>query len=151
MTIATIGPDGPWSAAVFYASDGLDLWWLSKPGARHSLNLASDPRAAVTIQEDYRRPGVVQGIQMEGVVAGPTVPAAETRVMRLYLDKFPPGGDDSLPLLSAIKAFAASRLYRFVPTRAYFIDSSLGLGHRDELPLTAPVAVADKVMEVSHR
>ena len=62
-----------------------------------------------------------------------------------------PGGDDSLPLLSAVKAFAASRLYQFVPTRAYFIDTSLGLGHRDELPLTSPVVAAEKVMEVSPR
>ena len=151
MTVATIGPDGPWSATVFYVNDGFDFWWLSKPSTRHSVNLSSDPRAAVTIQEDYHRPGMVQGIQMEGVVAGPTVPAAETRVMRLYLDKFPPGGDDSLPLLSAVKAFASSRLYRFVPARAYFIDSSLGLGHRDELPLKSPVASAEEAMEVSRR
>ncbi len=140
MTVATIGPDGPWSATVFYVNDGLAFWWLSKPGARHSVNLASDPRAAVTIQQDYRSPGVVQGIQMEGVVAGPTVPAAATRIMRLYLEKFPPGGDDSLPLLSAIKAFAASRIYQFVPTRAYFIDNSLGMGHRDELSIPATCA-----------
>lgn len=151
MTVATIGLDGPWSATVFFVNDGLDFWWLSKPGARHSQNLAGDPRAAITIQEDYRRPGVVKGLQMEGVVTGPTVPAAATRIMRLYLDKFPPGGDDSLPLLSAVKAFASSRLYRFVPARAYFIDSSLGLGHRDELPLKSPVASAEEAMEVSRR
>ncbi|MGB5037377.1 MAG: pyridoxamine 5'-phosphate oxidase family protein [Blastocatellia bacterium] len=142
MTVATIGPDGPWSATVFFVNDGLDFWWLSKPGARHSLNLAGDPRAAATIQEDYRRPGVVKGIQMEGIVAGPTAPAAATRIMRLYLDKFPPGGEGALPLLSAIKAFAASRVYQFVPTRAYFIDNSLGMGHRDELSIPAQSATA---------
>lgn len=137
MTVATIGPEGPWSAAVFYVNDGLDLIWLSKPGARHSVNLAADPRASITIQEDVRRPGPVKGIQMEGNVEGPTIPAAAARIMGLYLEKFPPADMGSVPLLSAIKAFASSRVYRFTPRRAYLIDSSFGIGHRDELPVLA--------------
>ena len=54
MTLATHGPEGPWAAAVFYVSDGFDLYFISSPGSRHSRNVAAQAAAAATVQEDYR-------------------------------------------------------------------------------------------------
>jgi uncharacterized protein YhbP (UPF0306 family) len=68
MTLATQGADGPWAAAVFYASDGASLIFLSAPNTRHCRNLAQDARCAVTIQEDYREWSLIKGIQLEGRV-----------------------------------------------------------------------------------
>jgi hypothetical protein len=36
MTLATQGGEGPWAAAVFYASDGASLIFLSAPNTRHA-------------------------------------------------------------------------------------------------------------------
>src|ERR671930_2620721 len=66
MTLATVGPEGPWAAAVFYVHRGLTLYFLSSPGSRHGRNLSADPRAAATIQEDYRDWPDIKGIQLEG-------------------------------------------------------------------------------------
>ena len=39
MSLATSGPEGPWSAAVFYASDGVTLYFLSAAASRHSRDI----------------------------------------------------------------------------------------------------------------
>ncbi|MBX3613624.1 MAG: pyridoxamine 5'-phosphate oxidase family protein [Burkholderiaceae bacterium] len=44
MTLATQGRDGPWAAAVFYASEGFDLYFLSSPSTRHCADLSANPR-----------------------------------------------------------------------------------------------------------
>ena len=68
MTLATSGPNGPWAAAVFYASDGFDLYFLSAGHTRHATDLARDPHVAATIQENYLDWPEIKGIQLEGVV-----------------------------------------------------------------------------------
>ncbi len=68
MTLATNGRQGPWAAAVFYANAGFDLVFLSAPATRHARNLAFDPHAAVTVQEDCRDWPDIKGVQLEGLV-----------------------------------------------------------------------------------
>ncbi|MGD8806327.1 MAG: pyridoxamine 5'-phosphate oxidase family protein, partial [Chloroflexota bacterium] len=53
MSLATYGRQGLWAAAVFYANDGFDLYFLSAGHTRHGQNLSDNPRAAATIQENY--------------------------------------------------------------------------------------------------
>jgi uncharacterized protein YhbP (UPF0306 family) len=141
-TIATVGPDGPWAAAVFYVNEDLDLWWLSKPGARHSINLARDPRAAVTIQEDYGSRAAVQGVQMEGVVTEVRLPALAAGAMRLYVAKHAAAGELSRSPLEIATALTSTRAYHFEPTRAYFIDNTRGSGRREEVEVPARLAAA---------
>ena len=69
MTLGTCQSDVPWAATVFYASDGLRLYFFSAPDSRHCQNLAANARVAVTIQEDYRDWRKIKGIQLEGRVA----------------------------------------------------------------------------------
>ncbi|HLW61325.1 MAG TPA: pyridoxamine 5'-phosphate oxidase family protein [bacterium] len=133
MTLATEGPDGPWAAALFYVSDGFDLYWLSDPQTRHSQNLERTPRAAVTIQEDYRDWRTIQGVQMEGRAAPVGPLAAAVRPMDLYVAKYPFLGDWRTPPPALAGALAAARVYRFTPSRVLFIDNAKGLGHRQEV------------------
>lgn len=134
MTLATHGADGPWAAAVFYASDGLTLYWLSAPSSRHSVNLARSSRAAATIQEDYADWPGIKGVQLEGI-AGEISGAEEKRARTLYGEKFPVVGKLSQAPASIIAAMAKVRWYRIVPARLYFIDNSVAFGHRDEIDL----------------
>ena len=64
MTLATQGPEGPWAAAVFYASDGFTLYFLSAPSTRHCIDIARHARVAATIQEDYADWPQIQGVQL---------------------------------------------------------------------------------------
>lgn len=135
MTLASVGPDGPWAAALFYVNDGFDLYWLSDPDTRHSLNIAQNPQTSVAIHEDYRDWRIIQGIQMEGRAELMGTTSRAIRPMRLYVAKYHFLGDLRNPPPALAKALATTRVYRFVATRVYFIDNAKGLGHREEVEL----------------
>ena len=134
MTLATQGADGPWAAAVFYASDGCSLIFLSSPSSRHCRNLALDPRCAATIQEDHRDWRQIKGIQLEGRVAELQGEEA-TRARHLYGEKFPIVSPLATLPPPIVEALARVRWFRLAPERFYFIDNSKGFGHREEIAL----------------
>lgn len=131
MTLATAADGDRWAAAVFYVAVGFDLHFLSAGHTRHARHMASDPRVAATIQENYRDWSAIQGIQLEGSV---TLLAGEdaAAVQDLYRARYPfiAGADPQLQ-----RALLRVSWYRLAPQRLYFIDNSQGLGHRDEIPL----------------
>lgn len=130
MSIASQGEEGVWAAAVFYVNDGLRLYFLSSPSTRHSRNIARDGRVAVTIHEDCADWPQIKGIQAEGravEIAGDE----ERRARALYGAKFPVVGKLAQAPAAIVKAFAKVRWYRFEPERLYFIDNSVGFGHRE--------------------
>lgn len=132
MTLATQGADGPWAASVFYAADGFTLYFLSSPTSRHSANVASNPRVAVTVQEDYADWPQIKGVQAEGVVAELSRDE-EALVRRLYGEKYPVVGKLAQAPAVIVQAMTKVRWYRFVPDRLYFIDNAAGFGQRDEV------------------
>ena len=134
MTLATQGEQGPWAAALFYASDGCSLIFLSSPNSRHCRNLALDARCAATIQEDYSDWALIKGIQLEGRVSE-LQGQEESRARQIYGEKFPIVGSlENIPA-PIVEALARVRWYRLVPERFHFIDNSKGFGHREEIGL----------------
>jgi hypothetical protein len=133
LSLATYGPAGVWAAAVFYVNDGLTLYFLSAAHTRHSQNIAGNEAVAVTIQEDYRQWEAIKGIQLEGrctLLAG----AERDAAIALYASKFPIIGPAGPPAIAT--ALSKVGWYKVTPSKVYFIDNSLGLGHRDEVPLS---------------
>ncbi len=133
MTLATGGPAGPWAAAVFYVNDGFDLTFVSSATSRHATDLARDPRCGAAIHEDYDDWRDIKGIQIEGtvrVLSGARKAAAIAR----YGAKYPVVLPDRAP--SSLRA-ALEKItwYELVARRCFFVDNSLGFGHRDEIPL----------------
>ena len=59
LTLATAGADGvPWASPVWFAARELDVFvWASKPGARHSRNIAENSRVSFVIFDSSRAPG----------------------------------------------------------------------------------------------
>jgi len=133
-TLAICSNGAPWAAAVFYVNDGYTLYILSSPTSRHCLDLAQNPRVAVTVQEDYDDWLEIKGVQMEGT-ACELSGAEEEKARRLYGEKFPVVGMLAQAPAAIVKALAGVRWYKIVPQRLYFIDNSRGLGHRDEIRL----------------
>jgi len=132
MTLATYGPEGPWAAAVFYANDGFDLYFISSPASRHSRNLAAHAGVAVTVHEDYFDWREIKGVQLEGTVE-PVSGAEEARVRGLYGKKFPIAAALAAATAAIAAAFAQVRWYKLAAVRAYFVDNSAGFGHRDQV------------------
>ena len=130
MTLATQGPEGPWAAAVFYASEGSSLVFLSSPASRHCRNLALDARCAATLQEDYSDWAQIKGIQLEGWVRELQGEEME-RAQQLYAAKFPVAVPADAPP-AVREALAKVRWYRLQAERLRFIDNGKGFGHREE-------------------
>jgi uncharacterized protein YhbP (UPF0306 family) len=130
MTLATQGAEGPWAAAVFYASEGGSLVFLSSPASRHCRNLALDARCAATIQEDCSDWAQIKGIQLEGRVLELQGEEKES-AQRLYAAKFPVAVPADAPP-AVREALAKVRWYRLLPERIHFIDNSKGFGRREE-------------------
>ena len=132
MTLATVGDGVPWAAAVFYANQGFDLYFLSADQTRHVQDLTNNPRAAATIHEDYKDWPAIKGIQMEGSVS--RVTGTDRReAISLYQSKFPFIISAGAQIQSALKRVS---WFRLAPDRLYFIDNSRGLGHRDLIDLS---------------
>ncbi|HSG15075.1 MAG TPA: pyridoxamine 5'-phosphate oxidase family protein [Anaerolineae bacterium] len=133
MTLATYGIQGVWAAAVFYANQHFDLYFLSAGQTRHGQDLGLTRRAAATIQENYSDWPAIQGVQLEGDVDQLTGEERDLAI-DLYQQKYP-------FLRAADRALQAQlakiNWYRLSPERLYFIDNSLGFGHRDEIDLYA--------------
>lgn len=132
ISLATTGVQGPWAAAVFYASQGFDLYFLSAMHTRHVQDLAINPRVAATIQEDYRDWPDIKGIQMEGVVRELTGKDRQEAIT-LYRGKFPFMVSAGAQIQSALRRVS---WFRLKPDRVYYIDNSLGLGHRNAVDLS---------------
>jgi len=137
MTLATTGPEGLWAAAVFYVNDGFTLYFLSASTTRHSQNIATQPGVAATIQEDYKAWPEIKGIQLEGK-AYQIEGAEQVEVIARYGKKFSIVANLAKAPTQIVKAMSKISWYKVEPERLYFIDNSLGLGHRDELPLSNP-------------
>jgi len=130
MTLATAGPRGPWAAAVFYANEGFDLYFLSSPSSRHATDLRANAAAAATVQEDYSDWRAIRGVQLEGRVEELAGDEAE-RARARYGEKFPvarAGADTPTPIAAAL---AKVRWYRFAASRAFWIDNAAGFGKRE--------------------
>lgn len=133
MTLATDGPEGVWAAAVFYANNNFDLIFLSAGHTRHGQNLAANPQAAATIQENYEDWPQIQGIQLAGTVRLLRGKSRESAIS-LYQDKYPFIQSAGPVIQTALKKV---NWYRLTPRQFYFIDNSKGFGHRDALELSA--------------
>lgn len=96
------------------------------------MNLAANPAAAATIQENYSDWRDIKGLQLEGVVellAGED----EARAREIYASKFPvasPASEAPGPVAAALARVAC---YRFSARRVFFIDNSAGFGKREEV------------------
>ncbi len=132
MTLATTGPDGPWAAAVFYCTREFDLFFLSADHTRHAQNLASNPKVAATIQENYHDWPEIQGIQLSGMVE--VLAGKERQVaIALYEQKYPFVKTASPAIKKGLQIL---NWYCLSPDKLYFIDNRKGFGHRDKIDLS---------------
>jgi nitroimidazol reductase NimA-like FMN-containing flavoprotein (pyridoxamine 5'-phosphate oxidase superfamily) len=69
MTLATADGHGrPWATPVWYAHQGYtDFFWVSRPEARHSCNLASRPELAIVIFDSTVPEGGAQAVYVEAL------------------------------------------------------------------------------------
>jgi len=132
LSLATTGPDGVWATAVFYVNKRFTLYFLSAPSSRHSQNIEHNSQVAGTIQEDYSDWPDIKGIQFEGQ-AQRIEGAEQLQAIGRYGTKFPVVGNLKQAPAHIVKAMSKVAWYKVHPTKLYFIDNSVGFGHRDQV------------------
>ena len=67
MTLATADREGrQWPSPVWFAHEGYaEFVWVSKPGARHSQNLAARPQAGIVIFDSTVGQGEAEAVYIE--------------------------------------------------------------------------------------
>jgi uncharacterized protein YhbP (UPF0306 family) len=139
MSISTLHNGQAHAASVFYVNVGFDLYFISSPSSRHGEDLAINPRAAVTINEDYNNWLDIKGLQLSGKVRQVGRIADHAEIADAFTHKFPDvggffGKPDDMPESIADKV-AKVLFYRFRPSSIFYIDNSQGFGHKEELVL----------------
>ncbi len=130
LALSTVNAEGlPQSAPLFFAvDDDGSLLFVSSPKSRHSLNIAADSKAAVTVHNETWSWEKIAGVQMEGEVH--LVPAGPGReqAWEVYKAKF--------PFVAEFEGeVSRSEFYRFAPKWARLIDNSVQFGYKEEIEL----------------
>jgi len=131
MQIATVTGYKPWICTVYYVEDeDQNLYWLSLPDRRHSLEIASHPNIAVAIPIKADKP--VIGLQAEGSAAIITDHSRIADVMKLYVERYDSG---KYFLNNFIAGKNEHVLYQFTPTSiSLFDEMTFGDGRRRDWP-----------------
>jgi len=121
MTIATAGADGsPWASPVWFASaDGREFLWISKPGARHSRNIAARPEVAIF--DSSQPPGTGAGVYVAADAA--PVPDAELDDAVATFSRISQEGGAGAFARSDVEGEAPHRMYRAVARERYVLSS----------------------------
>jgi uncharacterized protein YhbP (UPF0306 family) len=136
MTLACSLDNKPWTAAVYYARQGLDLIFFSSPTSRHST-ISQNSRAAATIHGDYREWREIKGLQMEGRIESVTTAQAKARAISTYLKRHPFVSEffsEPLSISAEVaKKMFKVQLYLFRPDTILYIDNAIRFGTRWQL------------------
>lgn len=122
LTLATADAAGrPWATPVWYAAAGYsDFIWVSRPGTRHSTNIAGRPEVGIVVFDSTVPIGTGQGVYVEAAAA--EVPAAEVEAA---IAVFSAGSvaDGGRPWHAAdVTGPAGFRLYRARASAHYLLD-----------------------------
>ncbi|MGQ0566823.1 MAG: pyridoxamine 5'-phosphate oxidase family protein [Gemmobacter sp.] len=118
--LATMSPDGPRNAPVWFLWEGGALWMLGSAEARSVIRLQADPRSAVEIVRFDNDAGVLLHLGLRGVAeVCPMDPDLFRRLLRKYL-----GPDEAAWNSWFIDTVAAidhpdGRLIRLVPDSVF--------------------------------
>lgn len=137
VSLATEREGIPHAATVFYVSIGFDIYFLSSPTSRHGENLTQNPTVSATINEDYSKWQMIEGIQLEGRVENVGGILDNGRIARAFVQKYPDVADflfSPRKLGQAIaQKIARVRFYKIKPARIFFISNAVDFGKREEL------------------
>jgi nitroimidazol reductase NimA-like FMN-containing flavoprotein (pyridoxamine 5'-phosphate oxidase superfamily) len=125
LTLATADAAGrPWATPVWFAHDADDdgdlFVWVSKPGARHSQNIAARPAVAIVVYDSTVPVGGAAAMYAEATAE--EVPAADrAAAIAVYNRKGAASGIRSWQETD-VTDFAPHRLYRARASAVFVLD-----------------------------
>lgn len=120
LQLATADANRPWASIVYFVADEkLNLYWVSKPDARHSKELSQNPFVAGSIPLDASPDKPNVGIQLEGEAYLVNDESELKTALDLYIDRFTTGKDYAQRILSG---YDEHKMYRLNPKNIILID-----------------------------
>ncbi|MBI3240906.1 MAG: pyridoxamine 5'-phosphate oxidase family protein [Chloroflexi bacterium] len=130
LALSTVNADGqPQSAPLFFAvDDDGSLLFVSSPKSRHSLNIAVNSQAAVTVHNEAWTWQEIAGVQMEGRVHHLPAGPGREHAWEVYKARFP-------FVVEFEDEVSRSEFYRFTPKWIRLIDNKVRFGFKEEIEL----------------
>jgi Pyridoxamine 5'-phosphate oxidase len=120
--LATADADGrPWATPTWFSHDAYtDFYWVSRPGTRHSLNIAARPEIALVIFNSTVRVGRAEAVYVEALAG--EVPEAELESgMAIFSAKLVADGVSGWQV-SDVVGSSSFRLYRARASAHFLLD-----------------------------
>ncbi|MGH3313699.1 MAG: pyridoxamine 5'-phosphate oxidase family protein [Streptomyces sp.] len=135
MTLGTADADGrPWATPVWFAPDGYtDFIWVSRPGTRHSGNIADRPDVGIVIFDSTVPVGEAEAVYVEALAE--QVPEVEVEAAITTFSAASAADGGSPWQKSSVLGPAEFRLYRARASAHYL------LGEKDSRVLIDPNAM----------
>jgi hypothetical protein len=124
MTLGTADAAGrPWVSPVYFSSaDFTDLYWVSKPEATHSRNLAARPEVSIVVFDSSVPINAGQAVYMSAVAAEVTGDELD-RGLEIFSERTR-AHDGSVFTRADVLAPARLRLYRAAVSDWWLLDES---------------------------
>ena len=122
LTLATADAEGrPWATPVWFAADGLTTFcWISRPGARHSVNLAVQPNVALVVFDSTVLSSDAAAVYVEAEAA--EVDAEQRAAVLAVYNRRSVAQGLAEWTDEKVTAPGQFRLYRAVATKVYVLD-----------------------------
>jgi hypothetical protein len=122
MTLGTADDTGrPWASPVYFAHAGYrEFIWISKPGARHSRNIAARPEVGIVIF-DSRPINTGGGVYMSAI-AGELLGDDRQRALAVFSERSVAHGGEVCGL-DEVQAPAELRIYHATASEHWVLDS----------------------------
>jgi pyridoxine/pyridoxamine 5'-phosphate oxidase len=129
MTLATADADGrPWATPVWFAALGCaDFVWVSRPGTRHSANIAGRSAVGIVVFDSTVAVGGAAAVYVEADASevGPEDGAARAAALAVYNGRAQEQGIGSWSERD-VSGAAQFRIYRARASRVYVLDEHDG-------------------------
>jgi uncharacterized protein YhbP (UPF0306 family) len=139
MTLATARSDTAWAAPVYYVFFKSAFYFLSSPDSRHITEAFETQQASSAVHASGASWQEIRGLQMSGIIQPVEGRLEAFQVLRVYLKRFPFTKDffnksTSMDLKSFWNRFGV-KLYRFKPSKAYYLDNRIRFAFRAEVKI----------------
>ncbi len=121
IQLATARDNQPWACNVHYFSDeDLNLYWISEPGRRHSLEIQDNKKVAavIKIHENTEQENYVIGIAIEGTAQ--EMESFDETIAASYRDKLSKGESFVEDMKSGKKPY---KFYKLTPKKFVLFDT----------------------------
>jgi hypothetical protein len=124
MVLATADRSGqPWASPVYYAASGYrEFFWVSRPGATHSINLRDRREVGIAIFDSTAPINTGGGLYISGVAR--ELPAHETAEGIKILSKRSRSHGGGRITLKDVREPAHLRLYQATAEAVYVLDEN---------------------------